>query len=93
MVVTARRASVSFTSDMDTLPDFLRHNFSHSNLMVIYPEQFGAEAPIGVMADAMSPDVETAPMPIWAKVKTAYLRWRANRRTSNHSTDDRDLTL
>ena len=93
VVVTARRASVSFTSDMDTLPDFLRHNFSHSNLMVIYPEQFGAEAPIGVVADAMSPDVETAPMPIWAKVKTAYLRWRANRRTSNHSTDDRDLTL
>ncbi len=88
VVVSSRRASVSFTSDMDTLPDFLRKYFADNNLLVIYPEQFGAEAPVGVIADAMSADVETAPMTLWVKIKTAYLRRRASRRKPSRSSAD-----
>jgi len=93
VVVSARRASVSFTSDMDTLPEFLRKYFSQNNLLVIYPEQFGEEAPVGAIADAMSADVETAPMPIWIRMKNAYRSWRADRRIPSRSGDERDIDI
>lgn len=93
VVVSARRASVSFTSDMDALPEFLRKYFSHNNLIVIYPEQFGEEAPIAAMGDAMSADVETAPMPLWLKIRNAYRGWRARQKLPVRSGDERDLDL
>lgn len=96
VVISARRASVSFTSDMDALPEFLRRYFAHNNLIVIYPEQFGAEAPVVAMGDAMSADVSAAPMPLWLKVKNYYHGWRTRRRNPSSvssSADERDLTL
>lgn len=41
MVVGARKGSISYSGDMENLPTFLGRNFSHHNLVVIYPEQFG----------------------------------------------------
>lgn len=93
VVVSARRTSVSFTSDMDTLPDFLRKYFADNNLLVIYPEQFGAEAQSMEIADAMSADMESAPMPLWLKIKTAYRSWRAGRKRPSGRIDDRDIEL
>lgn len=93
VVVSARRASVSFTSDMDTLPEFLRKYFSQNNLLVIYPEQFGEEAPTGAIADTMSADVETAPMSILIRAKNAYRSWRADRRMPSRSGDERDIDI
>lgn len=93
VVVSARRTSVSFTSDMDTLPEFLRKYFSSNNLLVIYPEQFGDDVHMVEIADTMSADMESAPMPLWLKLKSAYQTWRAGRRRPDGLSDDRDLGL
>lgn len=73
VVVNARRASISFTSDMDTLPDFLQKYFANNNLMVIYPEQFGERAATaGTMADALSTDIVSTPSPLWLHIMNFY---------------------
>lgn len=41
VVVSARRASVSFNPEYEKLPAFLTQYFSNNNLIVLYPEQFG----------------------------------------------------
>lgn len=41
VIVGARKGSISYSGDMESLPAFLGRNFSHHNLVVIYPEQFG----------------------------------------------------
>ena len=45
VVVSARRASVSFSTDYDKLPTFLSQYFADNNLIVLYPEQFGQANP------------------------------------------------
>ncbi len=72
VVVNARRASVSFTSDMDSLPEFLHKYFSANNLIVLYPEQFGEEAVVPAVVDALSTDLESVPTPLWLKIKDFY---------------------
>lgn len=61
VVVSARTASVSHDPDMASLPEFLSKYFVDNNMIVIYPEQFGAEAVMPVMGDAISADVESMP--------------------------------
>lgn len=41
VVISARRASVSFSTDYEKLPTFLSQYFADNNLIVLYPEQFG----------------------------------------------------
>lgn len=79
VVVNSRRAAISFTTDMDALPDFLRKNFASNNLMVIFPEQFGDESFIPTMAETLSTDVVSAPSPLWIKLMGVYRKlsgWR-----------------
>ena len=45
VVVSARRASVSFNTDYEKLPAFLSQYFADNNLIVLYPEQFGKATP------------------------------------------------
>lgn len=72
VVVSARRASVSFHPDMDALPEFLRKYFAGNNLIVIYPEQFGDETPVAVVDDVMTTDVVTPPSALWLKIREWY---------------------
>ncbi len=72
VVVNARRASISFTSDMDTLPDFLQKYFSNNNLIVIYPEQFGEQPAMATMAENLSTDIVSAPSPLWVRIMNYY---------------------
>lgn len=65
VVVNARRTSVSFTSDLDTLPQFLQRYMASNNLLVLYPEQFGDESPVPTMAETLSTVVVAAPSPLW----------------------------
>lgn len=65
VVVNTRRTSVSFTSDLDTLPQFLQRYMASNNLLVLYPEQFGDESPVPTMAETLSTDVVAAPSPLW----------------------------
>ncbi|MBD5310384.1 MAG: cation:proton antiporter [Bacteroides sp.] len=41
MVVGARKGSISYSSDFESLPAYIGKNFARHNLVVIYPEQFG----------------------------------------------------
>ncbi len=45
IVVSARPTSVSYDTDADNIPLFLSKYFSSNNLIVLYPEQFGAIDP------------------------------------------------
>lgn len=69
VVVSARRTSVSFTTDMDSIPGFLQRYFSHNNLIVLYPEQFGEEDKLTTFVDPLSTDMNVAPLPIWMRVR------------------------
>lgn len=93
MMVSARRNSVSFNSDMEALPEFLRKYFAKNNLIVIYPEQFGEEAPAAVLTDAMSADIENTPVPVWSRIKSAYRRRMTERKLPLRSGDDRGIEL
>ncbi|MCM1355817.1 MAG: cation:proton antiporter [Staphylococcus sp.] len=64
IVVSARRSSVSFDSDMDAVPEFLQKYMSANNLIIIYPGQFGTEAPM-TMAETMATDIVSPPNPVY----------------------------
>lgn len=40
VVVGARKGSISYSSDLESMPGFLSRYFSRHNLMVVYPKQF-----------------------------------------------------
>ena len=73
IVVSARRASVSFDSDMDEVPGFLQKYFPSANLIVLYPGQFGTEAPM-TMAETMATDLAAPPSPIYMHVMNILRR-------------------
>ena len=95
VVVNSRRASVSFTTDMDELPEFLRRYFSANNLLVIYPEQFGDQSAVPMMAEVLSADVEAAPSKLWLAVMRQYRRAVALQRRlfGPHRPTDRRIDL
>lgn len=64
VIVSARRASVSFDSDMDAVPEFLQKYFATNNLLIIYPGQFGTEPPM-TMAETMATDIVVTPSPLY----------------------------
>lgn len=74
VVVNARRASVSFDSSMDQLPAFLQKYFSRNNLIVIYPEQFGAGAAPTSSIDPLASDITATPSELWLRVAGYYRR-------------------
>lgn len=84
VVVNSRRAAISFTADMDSLPDFLRRNFSSNNLLIVFPEQFGDESFIPTMAETLSTDVASAPSPLWIKLVEIYKKGIALRKRFTH---------
>ncbi len=73
VVVSARRASVSFDSDMDAVPEFLRRYFDSSNLILLYPGQFGTEPPM-TMAEVMATDMISPPSPFYIFLSNLFRR-------------------
>ncbi|MDE6317016.1 MAG: hypothetical protein K2L73_01285, partial [Muribaculaceae bacterium] len=71
VMVGARPASVSFSSDMAEMPGFMQKNFSRNNILVIYPEQFGDEIPMESFVDPMASDISSAPLPLLLRVRSA----------------------
>jgi hypothetical protein len=43
VVVTARKGTISYKNALERLPDELQEYFSGKNLMIIFPDQYGAE--------------------------------------------------
>lgn len=73
VVIGARRTSISFSSDMEAMPTFLSRYFANHNIMIIYPEQFGAEAEMPTPIDPLSATITSNPSPLLLSVN----RWRA----------------
>lgn len=91
VVINARRTSLSFTSSMDALPDFLQKYFSANNLIMIYPEQFGDvpdALPESSMSETLAADMQSAPASVWLKLAN-WLRNRQSRRRRR----ERDINL
>lgn len=61
IVVSARRASVSFDAEYEQLPTFLTQYFANNNLIVLYPEQFGeASHTLTTFHDPLAQSVESS---------------------------------
>lgn len=74
VVVSSRVTSLSYSSDMAEMPSFLQKYFSRNNLIVVYPDQFGKDAPITSFTDPMSADLTATASPVWVKLRGW---WRA----------------
>ena len=74
VVVSARRSSMSFSKDMDRMPGFLSIYFSHNNLLIIYPEQFGEMPIVASFNDPLVNELGTAPTGVWLKILGWY-KW------------------
>lgn len=73
VVVSARRTSISFSSEMDETPNILSRYFGHSNLLVIYPEQFGAVPKLETFSDPIASDLDSTPSELLLRIQ-AWLR-------------------
>lgn len=60
VVIGARKTSLSYNSDLESLPSYLARYFSRHNILVIYPEQFGAEAELPAPIDFLTAGPSTA---------------------------------
>ncbi len=91
-VIAARRTSVSYSSELESLPGFLDRYFSRQNLLIIYPEQFGEATVTADSGDAISQEIQSAPVASpfssgrWRKVAARLLR-----RHTGISGDDDEL--
>ena len=72
ILIGARANSVSFSNDMADIPDFLEKHFSANNLLLIYPEQFGQEAPLTSFVDPLAADITLTPSPLLRRLREAW---------------------
>ncbi len=73
VVVSGRRSSISWSSEMDEIPAFLQRYFDRNNLIVLYPGQYDDDQPM-TMADTLSTDIVASPSPI---IMAAISAWRS----------------
>lgn len=64
VVIGARRTSISFSADLENIPSFLSRYFSRNNIMMIYPEQFGAQMEMPAPINPLAQSIPTAPSPV-----------------------------
>lgn len=74
VVIGARPNSVSYCDDMAELPGFLQRYFAANNLMVIYPEQFGAAESTMSFVDPLSSDIAASGLPYLRRAKSTWRR-------------------
>lgn len=74
IMIGARRASISFDSEMDNMPGFLAKYFAHNNLIVIFPEQFGETPQLTSFVDPLASDINSSPSEILLKIRRWYKR-------------------
>ncbi|MEF9923082.1 MAG: cation:proton antiporter [Muribaculaceae bacterium] len=72
IMISARRTSMSFDSEMDNMPSFLSKYFNHNNLIIIYPEQFGEAPKLTSFTDPLASDINASPSAIWLRVRSLY---------------------
>jgi len=60
VVITARKGTVSFKSALEKLPEELTNHFSGTNLMIIFPDQYGDSKEIMTFAEAQHHEERSA---------------------------------
>ena len=95
VVIGARPASVSFSSDMAEMPGFMQKNFSRNNIIVIYPEQFGDETPVESFSDPLASDISSTPSPWLLRLRATFSRLSTllHLRQRRHRKNKNDLRL
>ena len=63
VTISARPSSVSYSTDIAEMPQFLARHFNDKNIVVIYPEQFGEESTPMSFADPLESDITQTQAP------------------------------
>ncbi len=77
VTIAARANSVSYSTAMTEMPDFLQRYFSNNNLMIIYPEQFGENANIESFIDPHLSDISGTPPALWTRLRSKLKNMKA----------------
>ena len=65
---------MSYTNEIAEMPSFLQKYFANSNLIVLYPEQFGSDSGGTTFIDPLAADINSAPSPIWNAASSYWRR-------------------
>ena len=68
VVVTARKDTISYKNALERLPDELQKHFSGTNLMIIFPDQYGTPKEEGMSFTEAQHKEETS-------LYDTFLRW------------------
>jgi len=72
VVVSARRSSISFNTDLEQMPGFLNRYFSRHNILILYPEQFGAETTVPQITDVLTTEISTTHPSLWNSLRHRF---------------------
>ena len=80
VVIGARHTSLSFNVVMDDLPGLLGRYFAHTNMLMIFPEQFGESPRLVSFSDPMTSDINssTSIFTRWMRMCGKWVRRRLN---------------
>lgn len=84
VVIGARPNSVSYSADMVENTLFLQRYFSRNNLVIIYPEQFGAEPAAYTFTDPLGADITTTPSPLYLAIRARLHRLNQLKKRFTH---------
>jgi len=84
VMIGARPNSLSYSADLVELSQFVQRYFSRNNLCIIYPEQFGEEAPQFTFTDPLGTDIVTTPSPLWLAVRSRLHRLNLLKKRFTH---------
>lgn len=84
VVIGARPNSVSYSADMVENTLFLQRYFSRNNLVIIYPEQFGAESAAYTFTDPLGADITTTPSPLYLAIRARLHRLNQFKKRFTH---------
>ena len=68
IVISARPGSMSYSPDVQEMPSFLRKYFALTNLIVIFPEQFGRDTDKMSFVDPIGTEADITPSIFWRLV-------------------------
>lgn len=80
VVISARRTSMSFSSDLEDTPNLLSKYFNHNNLLVIFPEQFGTAPNLASFSDPVANELDAPSSEIVLGIKAWFRVMNSKRR-------------
>lgn len=84
IMVGARPNSLSYSSDLVELGQFVQRYFSRNNICIIYPEQFGEGTAQFTFSDPLGTDIVTTPSPLWLALRARLHRLNILKKRFTH---------